>query len=240
MALPQGRDEGRLSQIQTNWTEVFGSCNEQPSVASQAQRDLLVRYAGPVYRYLRGAVRDPDVADDLAQEFAFRIVRGDFRNANPGRGRFRDFIKRALRNLVTDYFRKQNKRPASLSPQMAQIADASSPVVNDDFDHVWRKELLSQTWNAMDEADQASGTCYALVLRERAQNPAFNSSDLAVKISDQLSREVNAAWARQTLRRARVRFAELLRKEVAKTLGVVSDENVDGELGELGLLKYTR
>jgi DNA-directed RNA polymerase specialized sigma24 family protein len=48
-------------------------------------------------------VRDPEVADDLAQEFALRFLRGDFQRADPERGRCRDYLKRALINLVHDY-----------------------------------------------------------------------------------------------------------------------------------------
>lgn len=129
MVLKSGDDE-RLSQLQTSWTKVFaGAMGSQTTIdthegtgsLAEAQRELLIRYAGPVYRYLRGAVGSADVADDLAQEFALRFVRGDFRAANPQRGRFRDFVKRSLRNLFIDYFRRKNKTPKALSIDLHEL-----------------------------------------------------------------------------------------------------------------------
>src|SRR5262249_42324166 len=56
---------------------------------------------------LRAMVRDDDAAEELTQEFAVRFLRGDFRQADPSRGRFRDLLKRALRHLAIDYWRRQ-------------------------------------------------------------------------------------------------------------------------------------
>ena len=236
-------NDQRLSQIQTNWTEVFGGVFGNQSDAPQAcdaQRDLLIRYVGPVYRYLRAAVRDSDVADDLAQEFAFRILRGDFKKADPQRGRFRDFIKRALRNLVNDHFRRQNKSPISLTDDVAQVSGSNPGQTDEAFDQGWRREILALTWTAMDEADVETKTCYAVVLKARAQDPSADSTQLALQVGEKLQREVNAAWVRQNLRRARVRFNELLRKEVCRTIGSNDAAAIESELAELGLLKYTR
>ena len=63
---------------------------------------LVLRYGGAVHRYLLASLRDVDAADELAQEFALRFLRGDFKNADPGKGRFRDFLKRAVYRLMVD------------------------------------------------------------------------------------------------------------------------------------------
>jgi RNA polymerase sigma-70 factor (ECF subfamily) len=44
-------------------------------------------------RYLLKVTADRDLTDDLTQEFALRVLRGDFRAADPSRRRFRDFFK---------------------------------------------------------------------------------------------------------------------------------------------------
>src|SRR5262245_44520612 len=92
--------EQRLSGIATQWTAVFRAHGETTDSAVSARNRLMLRYSGAVYRYLLGAVRDPDVASDLCQEFAVKFLRGDFRRAAPERGRFRDYVKSALVNLV--------------------------------------------------------------------------------------------------------------------------------------------
>ena len=101
-----------LSRISTQWTLVFNAHTEQADQALRAQQELMQRYCGAIYRYLLASVRDPDAADDLAQEFALRLVRGDFKRADPGKGRFRDFVKTALNHLIVDNQRRKARRNA--------------------------------------------------------------------------------------------------------------------------------
>src|SRR5262245_18030022 len=100
------RDE-RLTHLSTQWTLIYDAHRGTPEQVAAAQAELMDRYAGAVHRYLLGGMRDPDAAQELAQEFALRFLRGDFHRADPACGRFRDFVKRSLRNLMTDYRRKQ-------------------------------------------------------------------------------------------------------------------------------------
>src|SRR5438132_629599 len=101
----------RLSQISTQWSQVFEAHRDPADELAAARWTLLQRYSGAVYRYLLGAVRDPEVASELSQEFAFRFVRGDFRRADPERGRFRAYVKRALAHLVADHYRARQAWP---------------------------------------------------------------------------------------------------------------------------------
>lgn len=87
-----------------------------------AQRLLLQRYCGAAYRYLRGALRDEDAALELLHELVVRFLRGDFHQANPSSGRFRDYLKMALIHLVTDYYREQKSRPSPLPGDIDQHA----------------------------------------------------------------------------------------------------------------------
>ena len=95
----------RLSRMQTLWTLVCKAHQGTDESGREARTALLERYGGAVRRYLLGAVRDADAADDLAQEFAVKFLRGDFRNADPEQGRFRSFLKTALFRLVVDFQR---------------------------------------------------------------------------------------------------------------------------------------
>src|SRR5215203_2165404 len=107
--------ERHLSQISTQWTMIIQAHRGTPEQVSAAQAQLMDRYAGAVHRYLLGALRDPDAAAELGQEFALRFLQGGFHRADPARGRFRDFVKRALRNLMVDYERGRRSRPIPLS-----------------------------------------------------------------------------------------------------------------------------
>lgn len=230
----------RLSQIQTNWEQVFAACHESRETGgnvSDAQQQLLLRYAGAIYRYLTAVAGSEDVADDLAQEFALRFIRGDFRNARPERGRFRDFVKRSLVNLVIDSHRRKRQQ-ASLDSN-----DETVWRVDQSIDHFaifekgWRADILQKTWQRYfeNESERAS----AEILKLRATHPQLSSSELAKHASSRLSQEFSAESIRQSLVRGRRRFAELLRVEVAHSLGNPSAEEVDQEMSALGLKKYT-
>ena len=74
------------------------------------------------------ALRDPESAAELDQEFALRFIRGDFHRADPSRGRFRDFVKQALRNLMIDYLRRQKLRPRQLGDDLPEPAEPAAKV----------------------------------------------------------------------------------------------------------------
>lgn len=236
----------RLSQINTSWSDVLKASlrddreGGDEASARVAQQHVLERYGPCTYRYLLGATRDADVADELNQEFAFRFVRGDFQNVSPEKGRFRDYLKAVLRNIVNDHFRSKQRN------QLKPLSEnAKSPTV-DPFDELeaqfaesWRQELLSSTWNRLKEYQAKRDNHYFSVLRFRAENPGLDSQQLAAQLSAKLSRDVTADWVRQNLKRARDKFCAILISEISKTLPPEStDEQIQAELAELRLLKY--
>lgn len=134
-----------LSEMSTQWAVVFQAHSADPDEAHIAASQLMCRYAGAVHRYLLKALKDPHAADELDQEFALRFLRGDFRNSDPNRGRFRDYVKRAVQNLINDHYRR--KRPnVSLdagTPEPA-IADGGVAEFEQQFIESWRKDLLDR------------------------------------------------------------------------------------------------
>jgi RNA polymerase sigma-70 factor (ECF subfamily) len=228
----------RLSRISTQWSMVFQAHASPTDAAAEAQRRLLQRYSGAVYRYLLGAVRDPDVAGELAQEFALRFVRGDFRRADPDRGRFRDYLKTALIHLVTDFRRAQKEWPRALPPEGPEPAAPAAESVHPDqaFLASWREELLDRTWRTLAEVNAA----YHAVLLCRIEAADLSSAELAGRLSAQLGKPLTAAWVRKTLQRAQGKYADLLLEEVSHSLGTSAPELLRQELHELNLLPYCR
>jgi RNA polymerase sigma-70 factor (ECF subfamily) len=123
---PNNLDQ-HLSQMETHWTAVFQAHQDRSVEAAEAQAELVLRYGGAVHRYLLASLRDVDAADELAQEFALRFLRGDFKNADPGKGRFRDFLKRSVARLMIDYHRARRARPRPLEVLRLRVA---SPELN--------------------------------------------------------------------------------------------------------------
>src|SRR5439155_18741071 len=118
--------------------------------ATSARQQLLERYGAAVRRYLRKLLRDPDAADEVFQEFAFHLVHGDLRGADPRRGRFRNFVKGTLFHLIADYHKRQRKWPGPLPDEGAALIANSADVESDrQFVESWWDELLARAWAAL-------------------------------------------------------------------------------------------
>ncbi len=231
----------RLSHITTLWTLVRQAHQGPADAVPAAQQTLLERYGGAVHRYLLGALRDPEAADDMFQEFCLRFLRGDFRNADPGRGRFRDFVKTALFHLICDYQRRRQRRPLSLDPDHEPAAPPpDTPEAEQAYLNSWREELMDRTWRAVAELEEATGQPVATVLRFRAEHPLLSSAELAEQLGTRLGKVFSIDGIRQALHRAREKFTDLLLEEVAQSLQVATPEAVEEELVQLGMLSYCR
>jgi len=225
----------RLSRISTLWSAVTQAHQGPAGAAGAAQRLLLERYAGAAYRYLLAAAGG-DAADDLFQEFALRFLRGDFRRADPRRGRFRDYLKAALIHLVHDHRRAQQRRPLELRDDLQPARTPSEANEERTFLAGWRAELLECTWKAL----AAANPTYHAVLLLRIDNPDAPSAWLAERLGERGGKAVDAAWVRKTLERAHRKYARLLVEEVQASLPAPTPEAVRQELLDLDLLKYCR
>src|SRR5262245_9344598 len=232
----------RLSQIQTLWTVVCRAGGDDSTrVVNAAQEQLLARYGKAVHRYLLGALRDQDTADELFQEFALRFVRGDLGGADPARGRFRDYLKGVLSHLIGDFYRRRRKQPLALHGEFEPAAAADEPIGSDeDFLKSWQNELLNRAWGALLQLEVENEQPFHTVLKFRAANPEMRSEQMATELSNQLGKTVNAAWVRQTLHRAREKFAEALVEEVVQTLESPTVSMLEQELIDIGLIEYCR
>lgn len=235
------RQDQHLSRISTLWTVVRHAKDGPAAAIRAAQEELMSRYRPAVYRYLLGALRDPDAADELTQEFALRFLRGDCRQADPQRGRFRDFVKGVLFHLIADYHRRQRVQPVPL-PAEASGPAAAEPSPEDlfdrDFRDSWRAALLARAWDALARIQQETGQPFHTVLRFRIEHPDLRSRQMAEELGAQLKQPVSADWVRQTLHRGRDKFADLLLADVADTLQNPTAEELQNELVDLGLLTY--
>jgi RNA polymerase sigma-70 factor (ECF subfamily) len=225
----------RLSRISTVWTLVFEAHAGRADGSAAAQNALMRRYGRAVHRYLLGALRDVDAAAELAQEFALRFLRGDFRRADPERGRFRDYVRVSLSRLVSEHHRARKRQPAPLPPDAAgPAAEDSDADADRAFLASWREELLERSWQALSEANRD----YYAVLLHRIGDRDCPSARMAEQLSARLGKTVNSPWVRKTLQRARDKFADLLVEEVARSLETAEPGPLQEELKALDLLQY--
>jgi RNA polymerase sigma-70 factor (ECF subfamily) len=231
-----------LNTLSTNWAEIAAAHGTGRAVR-EAQAAVLRRYGRAVTHYLTAVLRDPHAADDLSQEFALRFLRGDFHRLHPARGRFRDFVRTVLSHLVADHFRRRKAAPAALPPGGdIAAADGPDPTGADEqaFARTWRDGLLGRAWEELRQAPGRGGAPLYAVLRWRAEHPDQPAAEGAAELSRALGRPVTDAAFRQALHRAREKFADLLRAEVAFSLGTNDPDQVAAELADLGLLAYCR
>jgi RNA polymerase sigma factor (sigma-70 family) len=227
-------DETHLSQISTQWSLVEQAHQAEPA-ARPAQERLLTRYYPAVYRFLRHLTGDAEAAQDLGQDFAVRFLRGDFRHARPEHGRFRDYLKAALRHLTADAHRRRLK--AAHLDSLPGL-DPAAPDVTEGLTDFWRRELLNRAWEELGRESAATGSLRYEALRLKSEDPGRDSAAVAAELSRRHGRPFTTAGVRQLLHRARERFAELLRREVAATLPDDDPAAVRAELAELRLLCY--
>jgi RNA polymerase sigma-70 factor (ECF subfamily) len=229
-----------LSQITTLWSMVNEARGSDAEAANTARQGLLRRYGGAVRRYLLGALRDPEVAEDMTQDFALRFLGGKCGGADRERGRFRNFVKGVLAHLIADHFRRQQARPRHHLLDTDNVeASYTDPAAPDPlFVETWREELLGRAWQMLAEVEAQTGQPFHTVLRLRVDQPELRSPEMAEQLASRLGKPVSAAAVRQTLHRARDRFADLLVDEVVQTLGQSAEEDLQEELIELNLLSY--
>jgi RNA polymerase sigma-70 factor (ECF subfamily) len=237
--------DSRLSKIETQWSMVRIANQPKNSKANKAQALLIERYGPAIRRYLRASLRNQAAADDVFQEFALRLVRGDFRNADCSKGRFRNMIKTALYRLMVDYHRKCTKDKKLGHGQ--ELESWNEPLTNpiegqpfDDFTLAWRQSLLDDAWRRLEQLQIATAKPYFTILRMRVDQPLLTIKQLHEKLTAVDPRMPPEKTLRVYLHRARKRFAVILLEQVSQSLTNSFRDDLESELIELGLHHFCK
>jgi hypothetical protein len=234
---PSGTAGRLLNQITTRWSIV----NDPAKV--------VVRYAPAIRSYLEAILRNPNDADEVAQEFALHVLNHKFDKASPDRGRFRDYVKVSARNAALIYLRKKTRAgkatalTADVERTLANPAAGNDPAAaaSDEWLNHWRRCLLDKVWRSLESHELRSpGNLYYTALRLSVDFPQEDSESLAARAAATAGRPLRADAFRKQLSRARRMFAELLAEEVAATLQQPTPVEIEEELAELGLMSYLR
>ena len=232
----------RLDAMTTRWSLIQRAHGEQPTAANDARRVLVLRYAPVIKSYIRGITKDEIAADELSQDVVVRLMQGDFGGVDPGRGRFRDFLKTAIRNMVRNYWSREKIRStADLDLISADIKDDSAGMEADAWDQRWKNRVLELTWSGLNQYEQQNPQSLAhTILQLRTGFPDDSSEQLAKRLSQELGKTIRPDAFRQSLRRARVQFAECLVQELADGLENPTREGIEEELIQLQFLDLVR
>lgn len=135
--------------------------------------DYLVRvYWKPVYRYIRvGWSKSNEDAKDLAQDFfASLLARDSLKAVGPEKGRFRSFLKAALKNFLMQSKRdagRQKRSAKSVVDIEVELPDLKADTPEEAFDREWAATVLDSALEKLEKALQAEGkSVYYVMFRE--------------------------------------------------------------------------
>ena len=237
-APPSSRSPGIF--VTTQWTQVLATRGDSPE-ARQALSDLCAAYYTPVFVLIRRVTPSEEAARDLTQEFFARLLsRAGLGQVDPERGRFRFFLLGAVKHFLADVHDEQcrlkrggGRVPISLdagtdsSPDM-EIADASLPSPELEFDREWAITLLARALERLgrEQAGAGKGEHFpALKPWLTGDKQDASQADLAARLG------MSEGALRVTLHRLRKRFRELVKEEIAGTVGDAA--HVREEMGYL-------
>ncbi len=225
----------------TRWTLVQRARGQTPA-ARAALAELCAGYYQPVFRFLQREGRTEDAARELTQEFFARVLSGGgLGGAEPAKGRFRSFLLGAVKHFLADLRERERaaKRGSGLAaesldapppgdPDTApglEIADASALPPDSVFDRAWALAIMDRALTALRREFEAGGR----VAHFDVLKPWLAGGDVARSQADAAGHlGLSEGAVKVAVHRLRKRFRELVRAEIAHTVGDGAD--VDGEL----------
>lgn len=199
---------------------------------------FVLRYGAAVRAYLRALLPTQDDADEVEQEFLLRVVEKGIPAGDRSLGRYRHYLIATVRNSAFRYLRNLSRRPI-LSDDLTFVSVDSSTEIQ--WHRYWRDCVLQNTWQALRDHEACNpGNLFHTVLKAFVEYSEDGSNELAERVSAASEQRLSAEAFRKQLSRARQKFAQLLVREVSRTITDATPERVSEELHELDLMKYVR
>jgi RNA polymerase sigma factor (sigma-70 family) len=206
----------------------------------RALESLCQTYWYPLYAYVRRRVLDVHEAQDLTQAFfASLLERNSLEAAHRERGRFRSFLLTAFKHFLADEWDKAKalKRgggrraiPLDLDSGESRYAHEATENVSPErlYEKQWALTFLDRVLNRLGDEFIAKGKeRHFEVLKPflvgEAQQNSYENAARALGISE--------AAAKVAVHRARRRYREILRAEIAET--VAGPQEIDDEIRQL-------
>jgi RNA polymerase sigma-70 factor (ECF subfamily) len=218
----------------------LAAAQSDPTAATAALERLCRRYWYPVYAFVRQRGHDTHEAEDLTQGFFhFILERQAFHRVEREKGRFRTFVLTALTNFlhnerdrVQTLKRGGNHHIVSLDEAAAEFVFAMEAGNGETpetlFERRWASMLVRRVLDELrhDHERRGRGALFAGLQPFLTGEPSAADYD---RLAPQFGMEPGAV--KVALHRARRRFGELLRNEIAHT--VERPEDIELELRHL-------
>lgn len=218
---------------ETRWSLVLRAQGSTTAASRTALAELCAIYRPPLYAFACKMVTDPERAEDMVQDFLTRLVeRNVIDKAAPTRGRFRCFLKTAIKHHILNFIETEQALKRGGGSGFVDVGQVD--VISSDIsaEHIYNRqcawELVGRAFHRLHEEQEARGHGAVFeVLRER-----LVGDDDGATLRDEAERlGVDTVTLRVRLSRLRKMFGDLVRDEVAHT--VASPNDVEDELKEL-------
>ena len=92
----------------TSW-DLLAAASGHGAQSATALNEFAERYYAAVRAFIAAVTRNPDDAEDLTQRFFETVVLSGrlLMRADPHKGRFRSYLKQAIRNFLVDEHRRE-------------------------------------------------------------------------------------------------------------------------------------
>jgi RNA polymerase sigma-70 factor (ECF subfamily) len=212
----------------THWTLVRAAGDGALPAADEALETLCEAYWFPLYAYVRRHGFSKEDAEDLTQAFFAKLLeRRDIAGLKQENGRFRAFLLASLKHFLANerdragrLKRGGNITHLSLDWQSAdarfQLADGMQVPPDAAFDREWALALLARVVGMLQGEYAAEGKAERLEQLKPWLTAASGTIQYA-SAAEALAMDENSV--RVAVHRLRRRYRELLRAEIAHTLG---------------------
>ncbi len=210
----------------TNWSLVTRAGSPASPQARAALAELCSVYWYPVYAFIRRKGNGPDQALDLTQGFFARLLEnGILAAVEPGKGRFRAFLRTDCQHFLIDQFRRRTAwgggaPTVSIDAHGAEDryrfepADTLTP--DRLFDRAWALTLLDKVLDLLAREYAAKGRFRACSTILKIVLTQGKGAVAAATLAAELRKSEEAV--NMAIHRLRKRYREILEEQIAATL----------------------
>lgn len=222
----------------TRWSRVLAAQGGADSTQARAAMSALCRdYWYPLYAFVRRRGHAAHDAQDLTQAFFTTLLKTGALPADPARGRFRSYLLGALKHFLANEWHRVQAQKRGGGQQMvewdaldAEARYALEPAEQTDaealYDRRWALELLAHAMEKLRAEFERKGDGATFeALKGTLSGAETPREELAAKLG------LSEGALKVAVHRLRQRYREVLRAEIAETVGDAAE--VDGEMRHL-------
>jgi RNA polymerase sigma-70 factor (ECF subfamily) len=223
----------------TRWSLVLAAGDQDSPEGHEALAALCSGYWYPIYAFVRRQGFAADQAQDLTQEFFARLLEKHYlAHVNPEKGKFRSFLLASCKHFLANERDRERalKRGGGQTIPPLDFVRAESRYSLEPADALTPERLFERRWalTLLDQALERLRVEFSASGRDQLFDTlkAFLTGEKAgpyEQLAGQLDMTTGAI--KVAVHRLRNRYRELLREEIARTLGDAGD--IDDEIRNL-------